>query len=182
MCTMTPSHMWVSWNCPGLHYTAMTSSIWKPESHIPSATSQWLWSFVFSFLSPRLIILAPYARSGSLTLLNMCQTLFMRVKLFKRPIYRRRKPSPALTPNAVWHAEAHKAECSGRCGRQRGPSEPSSVTLDQTQESIYLRRGEGTAAILIFPVSPRGGEWRRGEEQDGDISTALQCIMKKGLI
>lgn len=46
---------------------------------------------------PLFMILIPYARSDFLTILNMCQTLFVRVKLFRRTICKQRKSSSALT-------------------------------------------------------------------------------------
>lgn len=122
------------------------------------------------FSSRLLIIFVPYARSGSWTLPNVCQTLFMRVKLFNTPTYERRKSSHI-------HNLAHRAECSGRCGRQRSLSEPLSVTLDWTQESIYVRQGEGRQPYWSAQFLPE--ERRGGEEQDGDISTTLQCIIQK---
>lgn len=74
----------------------------------------------------------------------------------------------------------YKAECSSRCGRRCGLFEPLSVTLDYTQESIHETRA-GPPAILISPsFSPWGGEEKGGGEQDGDISTTLQCITTDG--
>lgn len=121
------------------------------------------------FSSRLLIISVPYARSGSLTLSNMCQTLFKRVKLFNTPTYERRKSSHV-------HNLAHGAECIGRCGRQR-----AFICNSRLNPRVHLyETRRGPAAILICTVSPRGGERRGGEEQDGDISTTLQCIIQKG--
>lgn len=74
--------------------TAMTSSvtdnlnIWKPSS---ICVCKGFFSALPNHNCHTL------CKKWSLTLLNMCQTLFMRVKLFKRPIYKRRKSSSALT-------------------------------------------------------------------------------------
>lgn len=155
------------------HHDDITDHLktWEPYSICHPESLPPLW-WIFFFIPPLFIILVPYARSG---LLNMCQTLFMRVKLLMRP-----GENPPLLSHTriIWHEEALWAECPGRCGL----SEPSCVTLDRNQESIHMRPGEGTAAILIFPASPRGGERSGGEAQDGDISATLQCIIKKWAI
>lgn len=128
------------------------------------------------FPPPLLIILGAYARSGSLTLSNMCQTVFMRVKLFRRPIYKWRKSCSVLTNI---HNLARRGIVSWcRCVWQRGSigafmcnSRPNPrVNLAETGGQPYWSR----------PVSPRGGERRQGVEQDGGISTTLQCIVKNG--
>lgn len=108
------------------------------------------------FSSRLLIISVPYARSGSLTLSNMCQTLFKRVKLFNTPTYELRKSSHV-------HNLAHGAECSAGVA----DSEPLSVTLDWTQESIYVRQGEGRQpywSAQFLPEEERGGEGRNKME------------------
>ncbi len=162
---MTPNRMWFSWNCPGLHYTMMTSSvidnlkIWKPYSICHMVRSRCLWRI---FSSPLLIIVIPYARSGSLTLLNMCQTLFMRVKLFKRPIYKQRKSSSVLTHTYNPARRGTRSWVLGQVWLAVG-SIWTLICNSRLNPRVHLSETSGgQAAILISPVSPRGGEGRGG--------------------
>lgn len=68
----------------------------------------------------------------------------------------------------------------GFCTLSIRPSEPFSETLAEPTSASVEDAGERMAAILIYPVSPRGGERRRGEEQDGDISSTLHHIRDIG--
>lgn len=104
----------------------------------------------------------------------------MRVKLFKRPIYKLRKSSSALTHV---HNPARRSTLSWVLGQVRLPlgSIWAFICNSRLNPRVHLSETRGgQAAILISLLSPRGGEWRGGEEQDGDISTALQCIIDIG--
>lgn len=127
------------------------------------------------FPSPLFIILISYARGGSLTLLNMCQTLFMTVKLFKRPIYKRRKSFSALTHIYILARKGTQSWVLGQVWLVVG-SVWALICNSRPNPRVHLSETRGgQAAISISPVSLRGRE-----EQDGDISTTLQCIKKKG--
>lgn len=103
----------------------------------------------------------------------------MRVKLFKRPIYKRRKSSSALTHNYIPARRGTQSWVLGQVWLAVG-SIWALICNSRLNPRVHLSETRGgQAAILISPVFPRGGEWRGGEEQDGDISTTLQCILKK---
>lgn len=101
----------------------------------------------------------------------------MRVKLFKRPIYKWRKSTSTLTRI---HFLARRGTLSWVLGPVRlGLSEPF-VCNSRQNPRVHLWDEKRAGSHIDLPsFSPKGGEEKGGEEQDGDISTTLQCIMEE---
>lgn len=90
MYVLTPTQMWFSWKCTGLHYTTMRSSfidwIWKAILHLPH---EGFFSVPHDFNTLR--------KKWFLNHIENVSNSFYDVKLFRRTICKLRKSSSTLT-------------------------------------------------------------------------------------
>lgn len=157
----------------------LSRTVQQHNDIIDNLKSRDLYSVCRVFFRSGLIIFLPYARKGFPNAIeHVSNSIHEGLIIQNRLSHKRGNPFFQIWSgmHGCWDLSAHWR----RRGRQRGPSEPPLWNFSLSPR-VHLSAmwGERMAAILIFPVSPRGGERRQGEEQDGGISSALHHITQK---